>query len=58
MTDRPKPSWRLGPAEIRCAECASKTRVVNSEGDGKTITRTRECLGCGARYITQETVAA
>lgn len=47
------------PAELRCPACGCKqSKVKNTRGvmTGRKIRRRRECLDCGWRYLTRETV--
>lgn len=42
---------------MRCPDCQSdNTRVVDSRTNGDGIRRRRECVACGARFSTMETV--
>lgn len=41
---------------MQCKECKSGTEVVRSMKYCRTVRRIRKCKGCGAQFVTWETV--
>ena len=55
---KPRPG---GVGNILCPQCNSRTRVVETQGngEGKIVIRWRRCTSqtCGEKFVTQEAVA-
>ena len=39
-----------------CPHCGSKTKVMDSRSNGKSVFRRRKCNKCGAIFFTSESV--